>query len=285
MFVVVLNPKSAWLRFTDHGLVLLAYLDESYKRGDSYWLGLCVVPEQRVEDMCRAMRSAAASVPVTFGLSSDVEMHAQHLYHGDGAFAPLKRPVKLRARVFRRGIDAVLGARARIFLVGVDWNEALAHQALATHRLAALRYLLDHLESYCELHGQRVLLIADEEETSASEVVAVTRDHQDRVRARAGCSRILDAPLFTPSHWSSGVQGADLVTFVNSRRRFGRSDGRPEDRRAQETLDAWWEAIEPQVEVRHCYGAPPEPDRVLVATTASRGPTTHEGPRNPRPFG
>jgi hypothetical protein len=79
------------------------------------------------------------------------------------------------------------------------------------------------------------------------------------------CSRILDVPLFTPSHWSAGVQGADLVTFVNSRRRFGRSDGRSEDRRARQTLDGWWELIEPQVEVRRCYPAPVRPDAALTA--------------------
>lgn len=83
---------------THHGPVLLAYLDESYKRGDSYWLGVCVVPEERVAAMCSAMRSAAAGIPASFGLPVDVEMHAQHLYHGDGAFAPLKTPVKLRTR-------------------------------------------------------------------------------------------------------------------------------------------------------------------------------------------
>jgi hypothetical protein len=194
-----------------------------------------------------------------------VELHAQHLYHGQGALKPLKGPVKLRARIFERGLEAVRVSRARIFLTGVEWNDALVEDALATHRLAALRRLLGHLERYCEEHDLRALTIADEEETSAAEVVAVTRLHQESVRTRTFEARILDAPLFTPSHWSYGVQSADLVTFVNARRHFGRDDGRHEDSRAAKVLDGWWGTLEPQIEVWEYRSAPAKTDGLLRA--------------------
>lgn len=158
--------------------MLLAYLDESYQRGKGYWLGVCAVPDENVAEMCLAMRSAAASIPESFGVPADVEMHAQHLYHGQGALRPLKGPVKLRVRIFEKGLEAVRASQARIFLVGVEWNDSLVEHALATHRLAALRRLLGHLECYCEEHDVRALIIADEEETSAADVVTVTRLHQ-----------------------------------------------------------------------------------------------------------
>lgn len=243
--------------------MLLAYLDESYQRGKGYWLGVCAVPDENVAEMCRAMRAATRVVPSGLALPDDTELHAQHLYHGDGDFSGLKRTVRLRVQVFDRGLDAVLASCPSVFFVGVEWNEDLLEHSLTTHRLTALRRLLNHLERFCVERGEQALIVADEEETSASEVVAVVRRHQHRHGSCADRSRILEAPLFTPSHWSYGVQGSDLVTFVNSRRCFGRDDGRPEDPRVRHVLDSWWRRIEERVAVWEFGAAPLEIDSVL----------------------
>lgn len=188
-------------------------------------------------------------------------------YHGE--FRPLKRAVRLRSQVFSRGLDAMLSADPSVFLVGVEWNSAVEGMPLHEHRLAALRQLLPLLERHCEEHDHRALIIADEEETSAEEVVSITRLYQGEIRAQGSAPRILDAPLFTPSHWSYGVQGADLVTYVNSRRRFGRRDGKPEDERAQRVLDAWWKKIDARVVERSCSAVPLKVDGRSAWATAT----------------
>jgi hypothetical protein len=71
---------------------------------------------------------------------------------------------------------------------------------------------------------ERCLLIADEEVTTTNEVVAVVHEHQAECRSLGTVSRILDAPLFTASHHSHGVQACDLAAFLYTRRRHARPD-------------------------------------------------------------
>lgn len=243
--------------------MLLVYLDESYRRRQGYWLAACGVRDERIADLCAGIAGAAATIPDTFGIPADVELHAQHLYHGDGAFEPLKQAVRLRVQIYRRGLQALAASEPVVFLAGVRWNEELYGQdGLTTHRLAALRHLLDAVERHCRRYDERALIVADEEETSATDVVSVVRHHQ---QSQETPSRILDGPLFTPSHWSYGVQAGDLVAFLHTRREFGRDDGRPEDPRAQKQLDAWWSMVEPFVATSVCHDAPEELDRALAA--------------------
>jgi hypothetical protein len=258
--------------------VLLVYLDESYKRGRDYWLAACAIPDEEVGKLCAGVRTAAARIPASFGVPPDVELHAQHLYHGDGAFSPLKGAPRVRIQAYRRGLHALAASAPGIFFVGVDWNSDLpTRHRVATHRLAALRHLLPQLERYCESRCERCLVIADEEATATEHVVAVVREHQMGCESEAANSRVLDTPLFTPSDYSRGVQACDLAAFVRARRAFARPD---EDRRAA-ALTTWWDALRPHIVEDRCHPAPSEVD-ARFAEGARRGPRSTKG-RTRRP--
>ncbi len=242
--------------------MLLVYLDESFKRHRDYWLAACVVHETKVAELCAGVRDVVALIPSEFGLSADVELHGQLLYHGDGEFDPMKRAVRTRIQTYRRALEAICATEPGFFFSGVDWNDELPpKQRMSSHRLAAFRQLLPKLEAYCAARDERCLVIADEEETTAEEVVAVVREHQVRIEDGDDVSRILDVPLFTPSFHSRGIQACDIVAFLRSRRAFARPD---EDLRASRVQDEWWSLIAPRVVLDACSSAPTEVDDLLI---------------------
>lgn len=246
--------------------MLLIYLDESYKRQRDYWLAACAVHDEEVAEMCAGVRSAAARIPSEFDIPEAVELHAQHLYHGTGEFAAMKRAVRARVQTYRRGLEALCATGPALFFVGVAWNDVLgpAHR-LSSHRLAAMRHLLPEIERHCEQRGERCLIVADEEDTTTEEVVAVVREHQSDLAAAGESSRVLDTPLFTQSHHSHGVQACDLAAFLHARRRFARPD---EDARAKKVQDDWWDLVSPHIAMEVCHTAPSQLDALFAEEMA-----------------
>jgi Protein of unknown function (DUF3800) len=249
--------------------MLLVYLDESFKRHRDYWLAACVVHETKVAELCASVRDATAAVPSEFGLASDVELHGQLLYHGDGEFSSMKSAVRTRVQTYRRALEATCAVQPTFFFSGVDWNDDLPpKQRMSSHRLAAFRQLLSAVEAHCLARAERCLVIADEEEATAEEVVAVVREHQARMEAAGhGLSRVLDVPLFTPSYHSHGIQACDLVAFLRSRRAFARADEDPRARRVQRD---WWALIEPHVVMDQQASAPENVDELLIPLGLTR---------------
>ncbi len=242
--------------------MLLVYLDESFKRHRDYWLAACVVHERHVAELCAGVRDVVAAIPSEFGLPPDVELHGQRLYQGNGEFLPMKRAVRTRVHTYRRALEAVCAAKPKFFFSGVDWNDSLApKQRVPSHRLLAFRHLLPAIEAHCVARDERCLVIADEEETTAEEVVAVVREHQSRLEGDRSHSRILDVPLFTPSYHSHGIQACDVVAFLHSRRAFARPD---EDRRARRVQDDWWGLIRRRVVMDERFSAPMSVDELLI---------------------
>ena len=227
--------------------MLLVYIDESYRRHHEYWLAAMAVDDSKVPELCDSIRATSASIPRVFGIPPDVELHGQHLFHGDHAFSPMKRAPRARIELYRRGVEASTAVDPALFFIGIDWGEEPTnHSDLGTIRLAAFRHMLLEVDAFSRLAGTRCLLIIDEEKTTTERVVRTAKRHQG-LRDLDGCpSCILDTPLFTRSHHSSGVQACDLVLFLKSRRSFSSAT---RDERVTRVLDEWWQAIEPLVQV------------------------------------
>jgi hypothetical protein len=177
-----------------------------------------------------------------------------------------EQAVRVRIQTYRRGLEALCAAGPGLLFVGVEWNDELpTHQRLSSHRLSALRHLIPTVESYCDARDERCLVVADEEETTTDEAVAVVREHQRSCADEGALSRILDTPLFTQSHHSYGVPACDLAAFLRTRRALARPD---EDARAKRTLTGLWSMGEPHVVEDACHSAPSAAD-VLLATGAT----------------
>ncbi|MEI7559361.1 MAG: DUF3800 domain-containing protein [Actinomycetes bacterium] len=241
----------------------LAYIDESYRRHHQYWLAACVIDESKVVGLCQALEAALSSIPPEFGITAETELHAQHLFHGNHDFRSLKDMLNLRAQLMRRAAEAVSAAEPRIFLIGAEWNDNLAPtERLAAHRMAVMRRLFSCLEDDLIACASRCIVIADEEETSNSEVVSMLRRHQSSCEERGSSSRILDGPLFTPSHHSYGVQACDVVAFIKSRHEFMTAR---HDRRSIRAGYDWWNLLRPHVVKETCA-----PSNSVAALTPER---------------
>lgn len=232
--------------------MLLAYLDESYARGTAYWIGVALVHEERVDELCRATRLIPKSLPSDAGIPGDVELHGYDIFHGEGFFEPLKRKPEALARIYRKGLEALVAAKPEILFVGLDWPANSTEASLELRRIATFRHVLPAIEQRCAQRSERCLLIGDEEETTTYDVIAALREHQGDLHAEESECRILDTAMFVESYDCPGVQVTDLATFLHQRR----AGGRERDPRAVKLLEKWWEMVEPHVQCAQRYSEP-----------------------------
>lgn len=186
----------------------------------------------------RAFLRASASLPNDAGLPADVELHAQHLFSGDGSMKVLKGKPDARLRAYRAGVRAMVDAGVEVLLVGVTWSTTPSKGAIRAHRMEAVGHMLAALETFVAERGDQCLVIADEEEGTTRDVYRQLLRQQETMAS----SCLVDA-VFVDSRFTPGVQGADLITYLNKRR------GRPNGRRAQAALDAMWRLLDGRVTV------------------------------------
>lgn len=222
--------------------MLLGYLDESYLRGERYWLGVALVPTERAPTLSRRIRAIPASVPAAFEIPSEIELHGQALFHAKRGFRPLADQVQLRIRLFRKCLEALVASEAELIFTGVDWSGRTqpGRSGLDAHRMEAVIQLLPILEQRCEVLGRHCLLIADEEETTRPAFEEAVRTHQGTCIDRSGDCRLLDNVLFVDSRDSPGVQAADVATFLHHRIDSERDD----DPRAIAANEKLWSLLQ-----------------------------------------
>lgn len=197
--------------------MLLGYIDESYKRGEHYWLAVALVHGDSLPDLAGEIDRVLKILPAEFRAITSSELHGHALFHGSKAFEPLKGLPSLRIRAYRRGIEAVAKAATEIVFVGVDWCDTEIPNSLEIHRMQGVRALLPLLEGRLKRLDEHCLLIADEEETTRKDFVAAVRDHKRCCVEADGRCRIVDNVVFIDSRDSPGVQGTDLAAFLHHR--------------------------------------------------------------------
>jgi Protein of unknown function (DUF3800) len=197
--------------------LLLGYIDESYVRGDRYWLGVALVPAENVPGLAADLRKVMAILPEEYGSLVGAELHGHALFHGTKAFEPLRTMVDLRIRLFRRGLEALVRATTDIIFVGVDWTQIEVPNSLEIHRMHAVTHLLPLVERQVARMREHCLLIADEEETTRRDFVRAVREHKRTCLDGSGECRIVDSVVFVDSQDSPGVQCTDLATFLHAR--------------------------------------------------------------------
>ena len=224
--------------------MLLAYLDESYRKGSEYWLGAALVAEDRVHALSRDVRDCSRRLPIEFGLPHDVELHGYDIFHGERQFARIKEAGQpgVLLGLLRAGLRALAAARPELILAGVRWSED-PKVSLEAHRMAAFERLLIIMEDRARQRDQRCLLIADREETTEHAAREAVRIHQDRSHTDHNDCRIIENVLFVASHDSPGVQATDLATFCFHRHRAALDT----DPRAIKALNRCMRIIEPLI--------------------------------------
>lgn len=223
--------------------MLLGYIDESYARGERYWLAVALVPADNVPQLTIDIRQVPGILPAEHALTATAELHGHALFHGTKGFSPLKELTELRIRLYRRGLRALVKAATDVLFVGVEWSDPAYPADLNLHRMQAIRGMLPVVEDRVKRLREHCLLIADEEETTRREFAAAVRDHKRFCVEDCGECRIVDNVLFVDSRDSPGVQAADLAAYLHHRVDSER-DGNPRARAANRKLYRLMEGCE-----------------------------------------
>jgi hypothetical protein len=215
--------------------MLLGYIDESYVRGERYWLAVALVPADNVPQLTHDVQQVPRILPADYSAAATAELHGHSLFHGAKGFKSLERLIDLRVRLYRRGLRALVSAATDVIFVGVEWDDPALPDDLNLHRMHAVRGMLPVIEDRVERLQEHCLLIADEEETTRRDFTAAVRDHKLSCVEDCGECRIVDNVLFVDSRDSPGVQCADLAAYLHHRVDSDR-DNNPRARAANRKL-------------------------------------------------
>lgn len=215
--------------------MLLGYIDESYVRGERYWLVVALVPADNVPQLTRDIHRVPRILPAEHSAAAAAELHGHALFHGTKGFDSLGSLAELRIRLYRRGLQALAEGATDVIFVGVEWSDPSLPSDLNLHRMHAVRGMLPVVEDRVEQLREHCLLIADEEETTRRDFAAAVRDHKRCCIEDFGECRIVDNVLFVDSRDSPGVQAADLAAYLHQRVDSGRDES-PRARAANRKL-------------------------------------------------
>ena len=222
------------------------YSDESYNAAEYWTVGvtLKLVDISAVQGRLDEVMISAARRWGDLGLTSATELHGHALWQGRGEFRQV--PVSGRIRIFEDALEAIASARPAILLKGVDRVRLAARydEPLHAHQVT-MTFLLEELHSRFAAMGpgQCTELVCDEN----AETAALLQRDLSRSRKYATWGnqptkivRVVEGIQFVPSHSDRLVQAADLVAFLNLRRRSTPTESSP---RAQRIRERQWSKI------------------------------------------
>jgi hypothetical protein len=221
--------------------VHLAYVDETYTDA-VYSFAALLVHDERDAHMQREI----LAIPERFaehGVDPDAELHGSDLFHSRRAWKALRHRPALRVHAYRLGLRSIESCGGKIVLVSIE-RRGEAARDLSVARVRAVEKLLPCLEHESEQLGDRCLLIFDEAGSTDRALVKAVHAHHRQELSRGSDPRIVEAPGIVHSHYTPGIQVADLAAFLFQRRRRGNDDRSSVSGRAVEAL---WGVLEPSI--------------------------------------
>ncbi|MBF6350381.1 DUF3800 domain-containing protein [Nocardia flavorosea] len=202
--------------------MLLAYIDETYKRGEEHWVSALACPADSIPEITAALDEVVERAVDRFPeLDEDAELHGYEVDAGSGHWEPLKGKARARVSVYRDAVETIASFEDLAWFRGglierkVDW-----HASNDPHEWS-LKFTLEKLNVHAKNQDQHILCICDEVQNRD-----VYREKlQDYRRNGTGgytpsrLPRIADTLHFAPSCHSRMVQAVDMVTYVLNRHR------------------------------------------------------------------
>lgn len=214
--------------------MIAAYLDESARNSNYYFIGGLIVDSPAAIRLERSMNSVAQMVAGQIrGFDPQTELHAYEIWNGHEGWANV--PVPMRARVCKIAAKAIKESGAKVIFRGIDLDALAAKYSNPhpAHELA-LSHALESVDRIAESdYGDEIaFVLADEHHTA--------RDGRTRFRSlrlgnasgfsRRTLTRLADTLYFGPSHHSRLLQAADIATyFLNRAQTVKESDSRSAD--------------------------------------------------------
>ncbi|MFB2586465.1 DUF3800 domain-containing protein [Herbiconiux liukaitaii] len=211
----------------------VAYLDESARNDDFYFMGSVIVDSssiQRIEtSLDHIGRMIAADVT---GFDPLAEFHGYDMFHGRGEWEIV--PTGWRVKACKLVAKALAASGAKYVLRGIDVNRLEARYGARTHAPHAL-CTAQTFESIDEIvrkdapEGTVALVVADEHHSAPDSRRNLRQFKSTSARGYTTkpVDRIADTIYFGPSHSSRLLQISDVATyFVNRHETVIESDAR-----------------------------------------------------------
>ena len=219
---------------------MYAFIDESTRNEDFYFLGAVVVDDaqyQRLEDDLDMLLIHYENH------HPPIERH--HELHGSAimraADAPWRYvPKRLCIQLFREALEILESSGARIYIEGINIGKLHERGYSWTHppREVAFNYLFERINECCTTVEPMVKVFADEHHTSEVSV-SNFRNYKEFGTFGYKSSKLNNIHpnfVFLPSHDSRALQAADLVTYLFNRLR---TIVEADERAHKAKLDLW----------------------------------------------
>lgn len=234
------------------GIVLLAYVDESYTK-ERYYIAALVVPEHSLIPLVRVLDSVIATAARAFPeLAPTAELHGHDIVGGKGDWKPLQPKMRARIGVYRDATEAIAAQDLAIIVRGVHVPRLHRRYLFPDEpHSIVLSHLIERIDEYAEARGQLAMLIADEVAGQDQHRRSLWEYQRTRTRGYRSrqITRVADTIHFAPSSASRLLQAADLVAYLYRRR----ATHTETDARAERVNAALWAPLEPKVHHAGCW--------------------------------
>ncbi|MDR6417582.1 DUF3800 domain-containing protein [Pseudarthrobacter sulfonivorans] len=215
------------------GIVLAAFVDESERNENYYFLGALVCTRDQECQIEDALDGVILKHSQTHpAIRPDTELHAYELMAGRGSWKNI--PLRLRFGIYHealRAIDAV-GACMHIEGIDVGAQAARGYPTLTPARELAFSHLFERVNDCAGRKAKQVQIFADEHHTEG-----ISRSNFTRYQAwgtygykSSKLVNIHQSFDFIDSKTSRALQASDLITYLYNRRKTVKEqDARAED--------------------------------------------------------
>ncbi|GJO33952.1 hypothetical protein NJB1507_46250 [Mycobacterium marinum] len=228
--------------------MLLAYVDESYDRGE-YWLTALAVPHHVALRLQNELDGVVREAVAKYNVPLNIELHGSPLLHAAGEWEPMKQMPRARIKIYSDAFEAIAGCDGiEIVMCGIDiarLNRRYTNP-LHPHReaLDMLAQALNERATETETHFMAIADEIDQSDTLRASYWDLQRlDTLSRYGGKL--DRAVDALHFAPSKHSRLLQAADLVSFLHYRiRRTPVTDPR-----SAAASDKIWQIVQSKVTI------------------------------------
>ncbi|RLP73220.1 DUF3800 domain-containing protein [Mycetocola tolaasinivorans] len=221
-----------------------AYIDESERDEDYYFLGAVVVDESDAHALSLRLHRIMARHSRSFpALSANEEFHASAMMRASSQ--PWRSlPLRLILGIFREVLQVLVASNSRVYIEGIDVSrqKARGYPNVTPARELAFSHLFEQING-CGSSVERVQVFADNHHTAD-----VSRSNFERYQAHGTYGyRSSNLPwiskdiTFINSKSNRILQATDVVTYIYNRVRT-RGSASPQAVNAQNDL---WALIEP----------------------------------------
>jgi len=200
----------------------IAYIDESYD-SEVFCMSALVVPTFGWRDAFLRLQAYRKHLKRKYGIFTSKELHATEFVAGRGRIAPQPIPKGLRAFLFKEHLDVIGSLRGTAVISGA-WPRV--GSSLGDTHTRAFSRIQERLQRRCVEHDLQMLMVIDEGKEAELRRIARRTRTWNPVGSQFGAwedgssyknipnDRLIEDPIFKPSHQSYFLQAVDFVAFA-----------------------------------------------------------------------